>query len=64
MSYDERAGAVAAAVQSFCWTISNIFIIILIIILLPLFGCSGFGAGGFANEVNLKIITINQLHSL
>jgi len=52
MSYDERAGAVAAASSGglFAGPLAIFFIIILIIILLPLFGCGGYGVGGFANE--------------
>lgn len=52
MSYDERVGAVAAAGPGGLFTgpLGIFFIIILIIILLPLLGCGGFGVGGFANE--------------
>lgn len=52
MSYDERTGAVAAAGSGgfFAGPLGIFFIIILIIILLPMFGCGGFGTGGFANE--------------
>ncbi|TYQ16238.1 UNVERIFIED_CONTAM: hypothetical protein Cloal_2760 [Acetivibrio alkalicellulosi] len=54
MSFDERAGAVAAAGSGalFGGPFGIFFIIILIIILLPLLGFGGFGGGcgGFAHE--------------
>lgn len=50
MSYDERSVCTAGSGGFFAGPLAIFFIIILIIILLPLFGCGGFGTGGFANE--------------